>query len=278
MSDPPVDPQAFRQFEHTRWQSAVDQYHDSFGQLTSQTIAPLLDAVEIRSSTSLLDVASGPGYVANAAAQHGAVVVGVDFSAAMIAKARALFPGLNVREGDAEALPFHDDTFDVVVMNFGLLHLGQPEKAISEAYRVLREGGRFGFTVWATPDRAVGFQLVLRAIQAKGDASIPLPQGPPFFRFSDEAECRRVLTESGFAEPAISTVDLTWELSSPEEMYLAFYYGTARTGGLMRAQSAEALGAIKAEIEESAQAYRVPQGTLRLPMPALLITSSKPLR
>jgi len=48
-------------------------------------------------------------------------------------------------------------------MNFGILHLGQPEKALLEAYRVLRSGSRFAFSVWAAPDETIGFGIVLRA-------------------------------------------------------------------------------------------------------------------
>lgn len=269
------DPKAFWKFELTGWQSAVNKYHDSFGGLTSQTIPALLDATEVSKSSHVLDVASGPGYVAASAAERGATVVAVDFSAAMVAKARELFPNIDFREGDAEALPFHHDTFDAVVMNFGLLHLGQPEKAIGEAYRVLRRGGRFGFTVWAKPEQAIGFQIALRAIREKGDMNVPLPQGPPFFRFSDEEESKKTLEEAAFTNPVTSTTDMMWELGSPEELYSALYYGTARTGGLMRAQSAEALDAIKTEIEKSAEMYRVQQGTLRIPMSALVVSAAK---
>src|SRR5919108_6637688 len=187
----------FRQFEHSGWQAIPEQYHGAFGALTTQAIGPLLDAVKVKKGVKLLDVASGPGYVAAAAARRGASVVGVDFSAAMVKAARRLHHEIEFREGDAEELPFGNGVFDAVVMNFGLLHLGDPDKALAEARRVLRPGGRFAFTVWAKPEETAGFGITLGAIQTHGNMRVPLPDGPPFFRFSDWAESKRSLAAAG---------------------------------------------------------------------------------
>ena len=74
--------QTFHSFEQSGWQRAADRYGDAFGGLTSQTIPRLLAAANVSSGTRLLDVASGPGYVAAAAAAVGASAVGVDFDPA----------------------------------------------------------------------------------------------------------------------------------------------------------------------------------------------------
>jgi len=159
---------AFHDFEHEQWQGAVDAYHAGWGGLTTQTIPAVLDALGVAAGTRLLDVASGPGYLAAAAAACGAGAVGLDFSAAMVARARALHPAVAFQEGDAVRLPFPGAEFDAVAMNFGILHLGRPEAAIAEAARVLRPGGRYGFTAWADPGRAAGFALVLDAVRRCG--------------------------------------------------------------------------------------------------------------
>jgi len=142
------DPKAWRDFEHAGWQVAASRYHEWLGDVTMQALGPLLDAVGVVHGTRLLDVATGPGYAAAAAAQRGARAVGVDFAAAMVAEATRRFPEVEFRAGDAEALPFPDASFDAVVINFGLLHFAHPERALAEAYRVLLPGGRIGFTVW----------------------------------------------------------------------------------------------------------------------------------
>src|SRR5688572_16202943 len=103
---------AFHALEHEGWQSVADAYDARFRPLTTQTIDPLLDAVGARPGIELLDVASGPGYVAAAAAARGARVVGIDFSAPMVAMARRRHPSIEFREGDAEALPIADGSVD----------------------------------------------------------------------------------------------------------------------------------------------------------------------
>ncbi len=200
------DLDAFHDFEHAGWTSNVSDYDAAFARITNQAIGPLLDAVDLRQGDRLLDVATGPGYVATAGAARGARAVGIDFSASMIAHAHAINPAVEFLEGDAEAISLPDASFDAVVMNFGMLHLARPERGMSEAARVLRPGGRFAFTVWAKPQETVGFGIILNAIQSHGNPAVQLPQGPSFFRFSDPAECDRTLREAGFSNVRVSSL------------------------------------------------------------------------
>ena len=268
-------PDPFWTFEHTAWERSARSYHNFWTCLTSQTIEPLLSAIQRGSTTRLLDVATGVGSAAQASIRKGLQVVGVDFSTAMLVQARQQHPDIDFCEGDAEALPFADNSFDAVIINFGLLHLGHPEQALKETYRVLRPGGQIGFTVWATPDAAIGFQIMLQAIETHGDPNVPLPEGPPFFRFSDPAESERTLQAIGFTNPSTTEVQQTWRLSSSDDLFVAFYEGTARTGGLLRAQSRGALDNIRTAVIKAASAYEN-DGGVEIPMPAILTSAQKP--
>jgi SAM-dependent methyltransferase len=271
----PSGPATFRAFERAGWETVAGPYAATFGTLTVQAIGPLLDAVGAGPGVRLLDVATGPGYVAAAAAERGARATGLDFAAVMVAAARRRYPDITFEEGDAEALPFPTAAFEAVTINFGLLHFARPEQALAEAHRVLRPGGRLGFTVWAPPEDAVGFGIILRAVNAHGDPQVPLPPGPPFFRFSDPAESARVLTGLGFVEPRVTRVPQVWRLPSPEAFFVAMLHGTVRTRALLQAQAPAALAAIGEAVRAATAAYRDGTG-IALPMPAVLVTATRP--
>ena len=266
---------SFRGFEHSGWQGIPQQYHQAFGELTTQSIEPLLDAAGVISGTKVIDIATGPGYVAAAAARRGATVIGVDFSAAMVAEAQRRNLNVEFREGDAEQLPLGDALFDAAVMNFGILHLARPDHALADACRVLCAGGRFGFTAWAKPDAAIGFGIVLRAIAAHGDPNVPLPEGPPFFRFSEPDECVRSLHAAGFASPKVVKVPQIWRLPAVDSLFQFMKESTVRTAGLLRGQTIKALEKIRAAMREELKNYQT-GSAIELPMPAILASAIKP--
>jgi len=270
-----LDAGAFFDFEHAGWEAIPDQYHQAFGQLTTQTITSLLDAVNLKKGENFLDIASGPGYVAAAAAKRGVVALGVDFSAAMVEYARRLYPGVDFLQGNAEQLRLANRLFDAAVMNFGILHLGRPELALVEACRVLRPGGRFAFSVWARPEETIGFGIVLRAVTTQGEPRVALPEGPPFFRYSDPEECVRGLMAAGFEAPMITKVAQVWRLPAGDGFFEAMRDSTVRTAGLLRAQKPAVLDKIREAIRAEVEQYGK-NDFVELPMPALIASAVKP--
>jgi SAM-dependent methyltransferase len=192
----------------------------------------------------------------------------------MVVEARRRHPAIEFREGDAEALPFGDASFDAVVMNFGMLHLARPDAAIAEARRVLKPGGRYAFTVWAPPERAVGFGMTLRAIEALGNKDVPLPEGPPFFRFSDSRETRNTLEAAGFTDIVVRELDLVWRVASADAVFDALSNGGVRTAAVLRAQTPDALAAIRAAVRREVETY-ARDGAFVLPMPAVLASATR---
>jgi SAM-dependent methyltransferase len=270
-----ADVEAFKQFERDGWEQSVAAYDHLFGSLTTQMIMPLIGELKPAKGENLLDVATGPGYVAAKGLDCGCIVSAIDISGAMIARARELFPhGIDFRVGDAEALAFGEAAFDVITMNFGILHLAQPEKAALEACKALKPGGRFGFTVWAQPELSVGFSIVLRAIELHGDSAVQVPAGPPFFKYSTTEHGVGLLTAAGFTSPKAQLTHLTWRLPSADSLFEAFDEGTARTGGRLRAQPEANRERIRREVRERVARYER-AGSFELPMAAWVYVGKK---
>jgi ubiquinone/menaquinone biosynthesis C-methylase UbiE len=268
------DPEAVRAFEHAGWQKAAARYQATFAAATREFADALLDAARVERGVALLDLCCGPGLLAGAAAARGAVASGLDFSPAMLAEARAAHPDLKFVEGDAEALPFPDASFDAVVSSFGVHHVPRPERALAEALRMLRPGGRLAFTTWAAPAENIAWRLLFDAIRLHGD--LDAAETPPSGGGLGSADAvRRLLHDAWFATPTTETVRREWRLARPGEMIAALRQGTVRTAALIDAQRPAALLVIEAEIARQAGVYRR-DGWYFIPLAAILGCGVKP--
>ena len=128
---------SFKELEHKGWAEKARFYDDYFAGVTRQAIEPLLENLGGVTGRRLIDVCCGTGDLAEAAAQAGAQVTGVDFAEPMIEIARARVPGANFEVGDAENLNFENASFDVVTCAFGLWHVGEPDMAIASRKALL---------------------------------------------------------------------------------------------------------------------------------------------
>ncbi len=119
----------------------------------------LCEAIDIRAGQKVLDVAAGNGNVSLAAARRGCDVIATDYVPALLEKARERAAAerlqIDCREADAEALPFKDRSFDVVVSTFGVMFTPDQQKAADELMRVCKSGGKIGLANW-TPDGFIG--------------------------------------------------------------------------------------------------------------------------
>ena len=127
---------------------------------TLQIVGEMLcEAVDLRSNQRVLDVAAGNGNATLAAARRFADVVSTDYVGALLARGRERAEAdrlpVTFQEADAEALPFADASFDVVLSTFGVMFTPNQEQAANELMRVCRPGGKIGMANW-TPESFIG--------------------------------------------------------------------------------------------------------------------------
>jgi SAM-dependent methyltransferase len=153
---PAVDFDTLKQRQQATWASADFAVIGTTLQIVGEQLA---EAANVRAGESVLDVAAGNGNATLAAARRFARVTSTDYVPALLesGRARARAEGLDVefRVADAEALPFEDASFDVVLSTFGAMFTPQHQRPASEMLRVVRSAGRIGLANW-TPESFVG--------------------------------------------------------------------------------------------------------------------------
>lgn len=271
---PSVAPHPYREFEHAGWECAANAYATTFEAATRPYGEVLLDAAGLKAGDDHLDVACGTGFVTELARERGAKSIGTDFSAAMLAEAVSLHPSARFEQADAEALPYFDNSFDIVTINFGVHHFPFPERAVAEARRVLRKGGRISFTVWAAPDEHALHAIALEAVRGVGSAGAGLPT-PPHGGLNTLAGCIRLLEAAQFKPVSdyCTLVRRTLLLGSVAELTHLIESGTVRLASLLRSQPQANRVAILRGLESAAARYQR-DGHLEIPIVAVVATGT----
>ena len=269
------EPDAFMAFERSGWSTVIAGYEEVFGPLTAQTVEATLAAARVRTDARVLDVCTGHGVLAAAAIARGASVCALDFAHEAVAVARRNAPAADVRQGDAQTLPYSDLTFDAVMCGYGLMHVPSPDRALAEMYRVTRWGGWVAASVWATPTPNNGVGLLLGAIREHGNFDVALPHGPDFFQFGDPDSIRSAFVATGFSNVEAIHVDQTWRFGSSDGLFNAILRGSVRIRALLKAQDSSALATIRAAIEDGmSRLFRDGDG-YSVPMPAVVAAGSR---
>jgi ubiquinone/menaquinone biosynthesis C-methylase UbiE len=184
----------------------------------------LCEAVDLQAGWRVLDVATGSGNAAIAAARCGCDVVGIDYVPALLARGRRRVEAeglaVELHEGDAEAIPFPDASFDAVLSVFGSMFAPNHARAADELARVCRPGGKIGLATW-TPDGFIGQMLKVVGAHVPPPAGVTSPVlwgSEPYLRelFGDQVETAAYREQT-----------FTWRFRSAEAFvdYFRAYYG-----------------------------------------------------
>ncbi len=175
LAQPAFDIQAIKTRQKTTWESG------DFGEV-AKFLTPIAEEfmgrIELRPGMKVLDAACGTGNLAVIAARAGCITSGLDIASNLIAQARerARQEGLHIAytEGDAEAMPYPDASFDAVVSMYGVMFAPRPERVASELQRVVKPGGLIALANW-TPGGFIGKMFAVFARHLPPLAGLPSP-------------------------------------------------------------------------------------------------------
>jgi ubiquinone/menaquinone biosynthesis C-methylase UbiE len=236
--------------------SAWRKWEAGLAAFTRGATDTILEVAQLRSGMRVLDLASGvgdPSLSIAAAVGPSGHVTGTDLGPGMIGLAEELarkrgLTNIDFRVANVEALPFPDESFDVVTCRFGIMFFPDQSKAFRECLRVLKRGGRVAFVAWGRREQS--FPSTTLAILAKYvEMPTPDPDAPHAFMFGERGLLKSRLEAAGFAEvrEEFRTVQGHWA-GSPEEYWRQFTEVAAPFRPLLAKLTGEARAKAESEI------------------------------
>jgi ubiquinone/menaquinone biosynthesis C-methylase UbiE len=246
-----------------RWQRMAEGWerqNDRQWAATEVVSRDLVDRLSPAPGDVVLELAAGIGQTSLLLAERGARVISSDFAPAMVEAAERLAArlgaaGIEHRVVDAQNIELPDAGVDGVLCRWGLMLFGDPVRALAEIRRVLRPGGRFACSVWATADANPWASVAGRTLADAGAMPPPAPGEPGMFALGAPGRLEGLLGEAGFAHIDVGTVDITFAYGDFEEYWaLMLELGGAIKQAVDDLSSAEEQS-LREEIERRVQPF-----------------------
>ena len=236
----------------------------------------LVDACAVSAGQEVLDVAAGNGNVAVLAAREGAAVTALDLTPEMLelGSMRARSEGLEVEwvEGDAEALPFEDGSFDAVLTAFGAMLTPQPAVAARELVRVCRPGGTVGMANWT----AEGFNAELFSLMRSYGPPMPPEQPIATEEWGREERVRDRFEELGVTV-RFERREIVWESESLEDAWTFQGQAGGPAAALRESLPPERLESMRRDFLELVERWnRASDGSVSVSSEYLLVVARRP--
>lgn len=259
-----------------------DRNRDFMWETTKHVAQWLVDNVEAREGDTILDLAGGVGdnglLVAERVGPKGKVIE-TDFASEMVevARRRAADAGatnVEARVLDAEEMDLEDGCVDGIICRWGFMLMIDPESALKECRRVLRQGRRLTFSVWGGPEQnpwvtVTGMTLIQLGYQPGGD-----PFGPGgMFSMSHEDTIRSMASRAGFAEVQVEPMPVEWRYESFDEAWKFMTEVAGAIASAVRELPAEEVDKVRSALETNVQGFRTGSG-LVLPGVTLNVAAS----
>jgi ubiquinone/menaquinone biosynthesis C-methylase UbiE len=228
----------------------------------------MVDALDPQPGQTILELAAGAGetgFAAAAAVGDEGKLISTDFASNMVeaARAEAQRLGLNNvehRQLDAQEMDLEDDSVDGVLCRWGYMLMADPQMALHETRRVLRDGGGLALSVWGAAQSNPWASMPRRILLEQTGASPPDPTAPGIFAMADSERTRSMLDAAGFEIERMEDVTMTWRF---EDFDAYWSYLTTMAGAIavgIAALPDDQQRAVRTRVEEGSEPYRANGG------------------
>ncbi len=212
------------------WDLVAVGYAETTMLMFEQYAEEAIAASRLKPGATVLDVACGPGTLGLIAAQTAGKVHGIDFSESMLAVfkqkiAQAGHEHIELHCGDAQALPYADETFDAAFSLFGLMFFPDRAKGFAEIYRTLKPGGSIAITSWAPVDQSPAMMTMFGALRAM-NPNLPQPQRS-VTTLENPERFKQEMIDAGFRNVEIRLVTKAFPLLPVDEFWDFMVKGSA---------------------------------------------------
>jgi len=265
-----IDPELQSQID------AATSYEEFFlPALFNQWTPHVLNAAQVDPGQKVLDVACGTGVLARAALARvspGGSVAGLDLNPGMLAVAAKVEPRIAWRQGMAESLPYSDESFDVVVSQFGLMFFPDRLAAVREIHRVLVSEGRLAVAVWDSLDHIPGYAAEVALVERVAGEQAAGPLRAPFI-LGDIEELAALFKSAGVRDVSNMTYYGVARFPSIRSMLDADVKGWLPLFGITLGN--EEIDRIYKEAEQELSSFLSPAGTVAFDLSAHILSGSK---
>lgn len=242
----------------------------------------LVANVQAKEGDAVLDIAGGPGDNGFLAAQRvgpSGKVIETDFAPQMVetARRRAAELGLDNVEArvlDAESMDLADDSVDGIICRWGFMLMLDPQSALNECRRVLKNGGRLTLSVWGGPEKNPWVTVTGMTMKQLGHQSSGDPFGPGgMFSMSDHDSIRSMLTDAGFTYITIEEMPVDWSYGSFAEAWAFMRQVAGAIAALVKELPPDEIEKLRSGLENNVQTFQTDSG-ITLPGVTINVSAS----
>jgi SAM-dependent methyltransferase len=269
-----------------RWVRAAEgweQQADKFGKDSMPVSSRMVDALAPQPGHTILDLAAGigdTGYLAAELIHPGGELITSDFAPEMLAAAqrRAERKGIkNVRFRQIDlSVPIDQPaaSLDGVLCRWGYMLLEDPESALRDTRRVLKQDGRLALAAWTGPQDNLWSAAPVKIMQARGIIEKDAPAGPGQFAWADPELITETMETAGFIEPHIEAVDFQLHYDDVDDWWVAQTQMSTRTADADKQMDFAARSDVLADLERAAEPFTQPDDSLVIPARTWVATAT----